>query len=301
MDISQEVIFIDNMTMEELRYKYNRVQRKVRIYGRAARTGYILSLLGTALMFMSAIPMIPIYLQMWFDVSTFLTWPLCVLGSGILMIAGRQINRSRGIIRPSTCAEERTFLKIYEALRILEVYIQDELPASRGEAVRKLRRVSNEMLRGDDWKIGDLLILKETVGYQIESLKNGFEGRLIPTIMRGDDQSIKKAYSILMDFANYLINPKIDKLVSINDMIGTLPYTEDRTPRWISLARKTMAYPLVKHVIVVGTGLAICILAYFIGTAFFYVSKENAFISAVGLLGTFMSGYMALISKRKGS
>lgn len=285
------------MAMEELGSKYSRIRRKVSICERAARTGNALSFLGTSFMFMSALPMIPIYLQMWFNVNMFITWPLCVIGSGTLMIAGRQINRSRGIVQPSTSAEERTFLGIYEVLRILEVYLQEGLPASKGEAVRKLRRINDDQLRGEDWKVGNLKILREAAGDQLDLLKNGFEQKLIPTVAHGDDD-IQNTYTILIDFANYLINPKMDRLVSINETMSKLPFTEAKLPIHLFWLRKLVAYPLVKHAVAVGVGLAICTLTYYVGTVFFKVSYENAFISAVGLLGTFMSGYMALISKR---
>jgi len=289
------------MSIEELGSKYSRIQRKVRICEQAARTGNALSFLGTSFMFMSALPMIPIYLQMWFNVNLFITWPLCILGSGTMMMAGRQINRSRGIVQPSTSAEERTFLRIYEVLRILEVYLQESLPASKGEAMKKLRRIDDELLRGEDWKVGNLKILKETIGDQLESFKNGFEKKLIPTVVHGDDKNLQNTYSILIVFANYLINPKMDMLASVNDMISKLPFTEDKLPAYSLWVRKLVAYPAIKHAIAIGAGLAVCTLTYYIGTTSFNVSTENAFISAVGLLGTFMSGYMAITSKRRES
>ena len=87
--------------------------------------------------------------------------------------------------------------------------------------------------------------------------KNGFEKKLIPTVVHGDDENLQNTNSILIDFANYLINPKMDKLVLVKEMISKLPFTEDKLPVYSLRVKKLVAYPIVKHAIAIGTGLAV--------------------------------------------
>lgn len=124
-------------------------------------------------------------------------------------------------------SEERLFLRLYETYN--DVFsCWNEPHAKRKLYLRKSALENAEEPIGivDGWEYGNINLIRNLVGDQIDLIKNNFKRLVLSNIAKGDDATLEKVTEILIEFCKYIRSPSVEKLGELNDMIKELPYRE---------------------------------------------------------------------------
>lgn len=99
----------------------------------------------------------------------------------------------------------------------IETFQKEGSKFSRIEAAKRLSKFEKQLIepefKGELWEN-----LTKEANQNMGLLKWNIKERLIPSMRQGTEEDIKKAYSILEKFAQYLLNPTVSELKNINNM-----------------------------------------------------------------------------------
>ena len=294
------------MSMVEVRFKpanelsdaYERLSKRRELYKKATQRGDSISGIGV-LILLSSIFVLPWFPEGYFNLL-YLSKGGIIMGGimiGVLFwLIGQMINR-RVSAPPKLSAGEEEFLKVFEALKNIEMYREQGTVSSRTEAAKTLSKVEGDMLEPSSISAYSLWqALTKEVDEELRFLKRNLKERLIPSVTQGKAEDIEKAYSITEKFAKYLLKPTASEVRGLNESMSELkPSLEEKVSPLPSFDR----HPNLRHFIVLTTFGLSGLLVFYIGVNFLHTSIDNAYIAGTALFGTLTAGYIA-IPRRKG-
>ena len=288
------------MVRQELVEAYGRLDTRRKLYEKATRLGNSLVAVGGLLLFSSIIPITPAILrELLFRLSGIpLDLNYLWLGSSllglILMIIGTKLN-SKTHVPSRLSIEEEEFLKVFESLNDLDTYLKQNIRFSKVEAMKKISRIEKALYNPSSKSRSLWEALSKDRNEDLHLLKRNLKERLLPVISQGGLEEIKKAYSIIERFTNYLLNPTAKALKDLNDSLSELPsYVEEKAPVVPFLERHSkLRYAGIEFIFgFVG------FIAYYMGTTFLNISTEHAYYLAWVIWVTLTAGYMAIVKRK---
>lgn len=123
--------------------------------------------------------------------------------------------------------EERLYLRAYKAYKSINSYLDESNP-KRKPFLKKLALKNAEKMTRivDGWKYGNIKLIRNLVGDQIDLLKNNMKRLVLSNVARGDEMALRKISEIIIEFCKHIHSPSVEKLCKLNDMIKDLPYKE---------------------------------------------------------------------------
>jgi len=142
--------------------------------------------------------------------------------SMVPLMSGK-ISRIRSELRVSK--EERLFLRAYETYKSIHSYMNESNP-NRKVFFKKMALVNAEKTNRivDGWDYGNIGLIKELVGDQIDLFKNNFRRLVLSNIAEGDETALGKIAEILIKFCKYIHSPSIEEFNELNSLISGLKY-----------------------------------------------------------------------------
>jgi len=288
------------MVKQELVNTSERLDTRRKLYEKATRLGNSFIAVGALIFFFSIIPITPTILKellfKLFGISLNFgyLWGGSIALGLILIIVGTRVNRGKPI-PPKLSLTEEMFLKVFEALSDLDTYFKENIEFSKVEATKKLSKIERGLYEpstrsGTLWTV----LIKDS-NEHLRLLKRNLKERLLPTISRSEKEEVKKAYSIVEKFAEYLLNPAASVLEDLNESMSELPpYVEEKAPLIPFLERHPRLRYASLELIFGLIGFAV----YYIGIEFLNISTDNAYIAGTALFGTLTAGYMAIVVRK---
>lgn len=140
-------------------------------------------------------------------------------------------------------------------------------------------------------------LMKENIDC-LNQLKSNFEDRLLPNLIKGTDDDLITAHSIIEKFAKYLLNPTISELKELNRSLSDLnsyPQEKSQIKTQIGIFFR---HPYIVHffilILLISSGYFVFHFGIKIGA-----SIDTAYTVGIGLFGTLTAAYLALIIVRK--
>ena len=286
------------MTPQELSDVYRNLNTKNELNKKAKkRIVYYINQIGFFIFVFSIIPIIPIILETFFKINFIYS---IVAGLFLGLILTNVSDYLGKPWPPRLTINEKEFLKIFKSLKDIETYQKENIDFSRFEAAKKMSEVKRSMKnpRKSNNSFWDALI-KENVDY-LDRLKINFEERLLPNLIKGNDEDLKIAYSIIEKFAEYILNPTISELKELNRSLSELNlYPQEESQIRILSQIKIFFY----H----SNMIHLYVLLIFISSGYFVfhigikigASIDTAYIVGTGLFGTLTAAYLVLFIARK--
>ena len=285
------------MLYPALKDAYEKIQNRIQMYKKAARTGRIILNFGFAWSILSiflVLVFLLLEIKLFLDISVL--WMISLSVGLFFMLLGAQINKFKGIVTPMLLAEENAFLKIYKALVHFDNYQKENFLTSKGAALKLLAKVGRSM-RSLVWRTGDLKIIREIVGNELELFKENYEKRLLPTLEKGNKKDFDRGIALLVKFAFYLLHPTIKTLRELNEDMEKLPRSTARIgfiPR-VTIEIKTR--PIAKHTVALVLSILASIIAFYIGMAV-HASIDASYYASIGTFTVLFGAYIAVALKK---
>jgi len=125
--------------------------------------------------------------------------------------------------------EESLYLRAYETHSNIESYVKEPSPKRKIYFKRLALRSAQELVEiVDGWKYGNVRLVSNLVGQQIDLLKDNMKRLVLSNVAKGDESNLRKASEILIELCKYLFSPSIEKLKELNEKTTELPYIEYR-------------------------------------------------------------------------
>lgn len=222
---------------------YNHIKKRLKDY----RYRYIIFTTGTVISFLalilSVLPFVPVAIVTALGLSiewNLIMWVVSIVGFSLVFLIFQRLVRNT-LEKRGITLEEKMYIPAYESLINFREYTDPNHPIQSGKpkAVSKLRSIS---------------VLIEEVGFpyieivreerlQLSQLWRNLRTRLIPSIekrINGDDpETLRYANSSLIALLEYLSEPELDRLKTLNQTMEFLPETQERN---IFLDFKTMVF-----------------------------------------------------------
>lgn len=123
--------------------------------------------------------------------------------------------------------EESLYLCAYETHSNVESYVKEDRPKRKIYLKRIALRSAKELVDVvSGWKYGNVRLVSNLVGQQIDLLKDNMKRLVVSNVAKGDESSLRKASEILIEFCKYLGSPSIEKLEELNERMKDLPFIE---------------------------------------------------------------------------
>lgn len=246
------------------------------------RIMYYINLIGFIIVLFSAIPIIPIILEETFEISFILSYVIGLIFGIILVNVSNHIGSPWA---PKLSLIEKNILIIIESLKCIESYNNDKDKFSIFEASRKLSKVERQ-LDGPprNYRFWSAL-MKEDIGC-LSLLKLNFRNRLIPNLIRGNDEDLNQVYFIIEKFAKYLLNPTISQLKELNVQMSKLNTYPPEESKLKTIFRHTYLKHFCVVILIISTGYFVFNIGLTIGA-----SIDTAYIVGIGFIGTLVTIY----------
>jgi len=123
--------------------------------------------------------------------------------------------------------QENLYMMSYDASLNIDSYVKEE-NKRRKTYFRKLalKSVKKIVKKVNTWNYGNINLIKDIIGNQIDLLKNNMERLLLSNVAKGDEATLTEISKILIEFCKYVLSPSVKKLNDLNNMIKELPYTK---------------------------------------------------------------------------
>jgi hypothetical protein len=123
--------------------------------------------------------------------------------------------------------EESLYLRAYETHSNIESYIKEDKPKRKIYFKRFALRSAKELAEiVSGWKYGNVRLVSELVGQQIDLLKDNMKRLVVSNVAKGDESNLRKASEILVEFCKYLGSPSIEGLEKLNENMKEMPFRE---------------------------------------------------------------------------
>ena len=271
------------MIDKELSISFDRFKKKQEFSKKdSKRIMYYINKIGSIILLFSVIPIIPIILEEAFEISFILSYVIGLIFGIILVKVSNHIGSPWP---PRLSLIEKNFIIIIESLECIKEYYENGVEFSRVGAARKLSKVERQ-LNGptNDYRFWGAL-MKEDIDC-LSQLKLNFRNRLIPNLIRGDDEDLNQVYLILKKFAKYLLNPTISQLKELNVHISKLNTYPPKESQLKTIFRHTYLQHFYVLIILSSAGYFVFNIGLIIGA-----SIDNAYLAGVGSFGTILTMY----------
>jgi len=193
--------------------------------------------------------------------------------------------------------EEWLFLRIWETVESLEAYRKAGLEPDRNKTVNELRKAINDV---EEWEVGHLTLVKETVGKHVIPLKRNLRDKLLPAIEEGDEENLDIGYNFLGGFAKHLVKekPTLDDIDSLNDMLKTITTTpSEKVGLKSKLSTSFRTHRRLQHILVfIICGIA-GFLSFHIGYSYLNVPMEITYPTGLTVAVGLIAGYLNYLRK----
>ena len=270
-----------------------RLKKRDELYKKAVGNIDLLITLGILLVFFGFIPVIPILLNIFFNIDIKISMPISIFLGIILTVFGEREKKGR-IKPPELVITERKFLNVYEALENLDTYLLNGDDFSRMEAVKILQKIDKKLIEPVSSRYEFWGVLIKDYSLHLSFLKRNLSEKLIPAINKGEQ--IKLAYSITEDLAEFLINPGYTELINLNVNVSNLPTVISEKEPKIPLLQKR---PIIKHIIIIAFFISLSYSAYYLGPKYLHISTNTSYTTAGMMFATLTAGYMNFIRNRR--
>jgi len=71
----------------------------------------------------------------------------------------------------------------------------------------------------NQWKNGNIQLIRDIIGKKISLLKYAFEWQIVPNIEKGNEETVDKIATAMINFCKYLLTPSVTKLEELNNRI----------------------------------------------------------------------------------
>jgi len=284
------------MVNKKLLDSYESLNKQDEIYKTATRQPYfIIFLTGFIIILLSFIPFLPIFISGFFGINILYSIA-CSLFFGLLLMA---LSLSFGHILPlptPLSINEQKFFKVVESLKDIENYLnqKEKINFSKIQAAKKLSKIEKKIKappRNDYsfWKA----LMKENID-SLGRFKFYFKKRLIPNLIKGNDEDLIKVYAIIEKFAKFLLEPTLSELKVINENMSDL----NEFPSEESQLKLFIIHPYMKHAYILIFFIICGYSVYFLGLKV-GASIDTSYTVGIGLFGTLIAGYLVLIFSKK--
>jgi len=148
--------------------------------------------------------------------------PIAMILYTLLLRKIRTIKNELGLHK-----EESLYLRAYETHSNIESYIKEDKPKRKIYFKKISLRSAKELVDVvSGWKYGNVRLVSNLVGQQIDLLKDNMKRLVVSNVAKGDESSLRKASEILVEFCKYLGSPSIEGLEKLNESMKELPFRE---------------------------------------------------------------------------
>lgn len=248
------------------------------------------SKIGIIIIISTFIPVIPSILEEYFEINFGYSYLGGLLFGSLLIMVSHYLGRPWP---PKVSINEHEFLKVVDSLKDIETYQKEKIDFSRFEAAKKLSKVERQIrepktLENLIWNA----LMKENIDC-LHQFKLNFKERLLPNLIRGKDEDLKKTIFIIEKFAKYLYNPTISELKDLNKYMSEM----NKYPPEESQLKNIFRHPYMTHLYVlislIGSGWFVFYLGIKVGA-----SIDTAYMVGIALFGTLAAAYLALIIRK---
>ena len=271
------------MIDEELSISFDRFKKKQEFSKKdSKRIMYYINQIGSIILLFSVIPIIPIILEEAFEISFILSYVIGLIFGIILVNVSNHIGSPWA---PKLSLIEKNILIIIESLKCIESYHKDKDEFSRIEASRKLSKVERQ-LDGPtrNYRFWSAL-MKEDIGC-LSLLKLNFRNRLIPNLIRGNDEDLNQVYLIIEKFAKYLLNPTISQLKELNVQMSKLNTYPPEESKLKTIFKHTYLKHICISILFISLSYSVFNIGLIIG-----VKIDTAYMVGIGLFGVLITIY----------
>lgn len=222
----------------DLEAEYGRLSENEKIFRERISLWHKLERITLYLVFVSVIPMLtPIFWMPTESKSLYELYPdypmqvsVFAIGAGIFfasVVAKTLLSDKVGKIRAELGLnrEERLYLRAYETYKNIKSYINEPNP-NRKVFFKKMALVNAEKANRivDGWNYGNIGLIRELMGDQIDLFKDNFRRLVLSNIAKGDETALNKITEILTKFCKYLHSSSIEGFNELNGLISGLKY-----------------------------------------------------------------------------
>ena len=282
------------------------LEKRLKTYDDLSRSGRTVQNLGTLLVLGSiAVMFFMVYVSKNPVLGGGLTLLLFLGAFGILFL-GRHMILSKGV--PAFPAlylssDEKVFLKVYDAWTNLASYVHEGLEPARHQCLRYMRETY--YLLNEYWKMGDVRVVIEEIGGELEKFKKAFESHLIYTL----EHKIKKeqqdaVFFVLTLFGQFLVEPTKSRLVYMNGTIadfqkrGDLLFTDNPSSKY-PVFEILKRHNIHKHAVAVSIISAVSLVAPVFLLHSGEISADTALIAFSTVFGPLLAVYFAYVLRRR--
>lgn len=219
---------------EKRKDTYERIRKRLKDY--RWRSGFFTAGAGiwAVLFVLSLFPLVPVLIVAALGLAMYdwsiTLWFLCIGVFGVLFWIfqrfAKKIEGKRGIT-----LEERMYVPAYEAICYLREYTDPDHPVL-GSRLKSVRRLQNILVLLGEVSFPDVSIVREEK-VQLMQLWRNLGTRLIPSIEkrinRNDSSILGNVHSSLIALIDYLSEPKLNSLVTLNQTMASLPEIIERS------------------------------------------------------------------------
>jgi len=282
------------LVKDELTEIYEKLKKRDELYKKAIGNIDLIINLGGLLLVLGVFPVFPALFEKFFNIDFIISMCIFIFLGLLIIIIGHREKKRR--IKPAELViTERQFLNVYKSLENLDNYLKNGDYFSKMETIKILRKIEKKLSEPDlsSHKFWEALI--KDYNENISLFKINLSERLYPAINFGENEPIKLAYSMIEDFAEFLINPTYTKLNDLNANFSHLIiYVSKKEPK-IPLLQKR---PIIKHIIIIAFFILLSYSVFYLGPKYLHVSTNTSYTTAVMMCVGLTAGYMNFIRNR---
>ncbi|HUV02727.1 MAG TPA: hypothetical protein VMW67_04700 [Desulfobacteria bacterium] len=277
----------NRLALQTLEDFYGSLTTRHKLYLKATRFGNILGGLGVL------VSLISLLLVAFHPPTRNLSIGAFAFGFILAYIGDTVIKRS--LAPPKLSRTEKEFLNVFAARKDLDDYFKKKIDFVKIEAAKKISKFEKHLYNPSSNSTNLWVELIKDRNDSLDILRKNLNERLIPSIKRGDDEEIEKAYNIITKVSQYLQNPEdLNILFDLNDLMLKLPtYTEEESIRSSLFDR----YPNFRHIFNLFFFAVFSFFVYYIGVNFSYVSLDTAYTVAILAFVGLTAAYMTNVIK----
>ena len=290
---------LDNRVEERYRKLEKPVKRSLK-YGRQAGWSgwsiiivfsiWVLSVVGLTLISGEQIPK---------QISVTSTFLVVAYTWAALLVFALLIRKAR-LYRPN--ADDLMLYYVCSILESLEDYRKSKIPALREEHRRKAVKGGKELLSTviEDWTLGDFGLAKQIFESTVSDISDNLSNRVAPSLEKGDEETLKKVEHALYQFAQYLLDPSLEKLQHVNkSMSDNLDSYETAKLGFVARFSPFFATHVnLKHGIMVVLIFTFSFVSTLVGIHYLRVSADTSFLGFATIFSALVVGYFTYVSKK---
>ena len=198
-------------------------------------------------------------------------------------------------------ADERALFRTCSVLENLDNYFDSNKSELKKEHKKNALVGAKKLLSTveNSWAIGDFKLAREHFGDNISKLKINLRNRLVPTIEKGDENSLRYIEGLMLDFAYFLRKPSLSGLSRINESMHSklVLYPSQKIGFLTRCSKFLRVHKALRHSLVtISLGIG-CYFVHFLAINYDLASKDVAFATAIGLFGILLVGYWQYIKR----